>query len=85
MTYSVAHMLACGTSQADLARRAGDASNTAEQMRAAEAFVGSPDEVVDRIGRYAEQGVTRCYLQYNGLADLDHLDLVAAEVMPQLP
>jgi alkanesulfonate monooxygenase SsuD/methylene tetrahydromethanopterin reductase-like flavin-dependent oxidoreductase (luciferase family) len=55
-----------------------------EGMRAAEAFVGSPDQVVDRIGRFAETGASRMYLQYNGLADLDHLDLVASQVAPQL-
>jgi F420-dependent oxidoreductase-like protein len=84
MVHSAAHILCCGTTDADLVRRAGDARNTVAGLREAEAFVGSPAEVVDRIGRYAEVGVSRCYLQYNGLADLDHLDLVAAQVAPQL-
>jgi F420-dependent oxidoreductase-like protein len=84
LVLSVAHMLCCGTTEADLSRRAADARNTVEGMRAAEAFVGSPDEVVDRIGRFAETGASRMYLQYNGLADLDHLDLVASQVAPQL-
>ncbi len=46
--------------------------------------MGSPDEVVDRIGQFAELGVSRFYLQYNGLADLGHLDLVAGQVASQL-
>ena len=41
-------------------------------------------EVVDKIGRYAESGQTRLYLQTLDLDDLDHLRLVAAEVMPQV-
>ena len=45
---------------------------------------GTPAEVVDKLGRYAEAGSTRAYLQVLDLADLDHLDLVASEVMPQL-
>ena len=84
MTLSVAHILCCGTTEGDLDRRAGDARFTVDRLREAEAFVGSPAEVVDRIGRYAEVGVTRIYLQYNGLTDLDHLDLVASEVASQL-
>jgi F420-dependent oxidoreductase-like protein len=81
---SVAHILCCGTTEEELARRAGDARFTVERLRAAEAFVGSPDEVVDRIGQYADLGVSRVYLQYNGLSDLGHLDLVAAQVAGQL-
>jgi hypothetical protein len=40
--------------------------------------------VVDRIGRYAELGSQRMYLQTLDLEDLDHLELVAAEVLPQV-
>ena len=84
LTCSVAHILCCGTTSAELARRANDARSTEASLREAEAFVGSPDEVVDRIGRFAEVGARRCYLQFNGLADLAHLELVADRVLPQL-
>jgi alkanesulfonate monooxygenase SsuD/methylene tetrahydromethanopterin reductase-like flavin-dependent oxidoreductase (luciferase family) len=53
-------------------------------MRARGEAVGTPAEVVDLIGRHAENGASRIYLQTFDLADLDHLDLVAAEVAPQL-
>lgn len=39
---------------------------------------------MDKIGRYAESGQTRLYLQTLDLQDLDHLRLVASEVMPQV-
>jgi hypothetical protein len=39
-------------------------------------------EVVDKVGRYVESGQTRLYLQTLDLQDLDHLRLVAEEVMP---
>jgi hypothetical protein len=39
---------------------------------------------VDRIGEYAGLGATRLYLQVLDLSDLDHLELVATEVAPQL-
>jgi F420-dependent oxidoreductase-like protein len=81
---SAMHILCCGTHEAELARRAGDAGRTVHQLRAAEAFVGSPAEVVDRVGQLAARGVGRVYLQLNDLSDLEHLELVAEQVMPQL-
>ena len=36
------------------------------------------------IGQYAELGARRMYLQTLDLDDLDHLELVASEVMPQM-
>ena len=41
-------------------------------------------QVVDTLGRWAEIGSQRTYLQMLDLADLDHLDLIASEVMPQI-
>ena len=40
--------------------------------------------MVDKIGRFAELGATRLYLQVLDLADLDHLRLVAEQVVPKL-
>ena len=43
---------------------------------------GTVEEVIDKVGRYAESGQTRLYLQTLDLHDLDHLRLVADAVMP---
>jgi len=40
--------------------------------------------VVERLRRYAEVGTERVFLQILDLSDLDHLDLIAAEVAPAL-
>ncbi len=46
---------------------------------------GHPAQIVDRLGQWRERaGVTRVYLQTLDLTDLDQLELVAAEVAPQL-
>lgn len=37
--------------------------------------------MIDMLGQYADLGCTRAYLQLLDLADLDHLRLVASEVM----
>ncbi|WP_067686913.1 LLM class F420-dependent oxidoreductase [Nocardia jejuensis] len=49
-------------------------------------LAGSPAQAVDTIGRYAEIGVTRVYLMIPELerGDLTHLELIAAQVLPQL-
>ncbi len=47
-------------------------------------IAGTVGEVVETVGRYAEAGVERLYLQVMDLSDLDHLELVASQVAPQL-
>lgn len=84
LTYSVALVLCCGRDEAQVTRRAEAIGRDVEELREHGA-TGTPAEVVEVLGRYAEAGVQRVYLQVLDLADLDHLDLVAAEVTPQLP
>ena len=44
-----------------------------------------PEQVVDQLGTCRERtDITRFYLQILDLADLDHVELIAAEVAPQL-
>jgi F420-dependent oxidoreductase-like protein len=68
---------------ADLERRAERIGRDVEGLRK-DGLAGSPAEVVDKLGQLGQAGATRVYLQVLDLADLDHLELVASEVMPQL-
>jgi F420-dependent oxidoreductase-like protein len=81
---SAAVVLCCGRDDAEVRRRAAAIGQDVGEMRARGEAVGTPAEVVDLIGRHAENGASRIYLQTFDLADLDHLDLVAAEVARQL-
>jgi F420-dependent oxidoreductase-like protein len=83
LVYSAAQVLCCGRDEAELARRARAIGQDAASVRA-EGLGGTPDEVVDKIGRFAGIGASRMYLQVLDLHDLDHLELVAAQVMPQV-
>jgi F420-dependent oxidoreductase-like protein len=83
MTFSSALVLCVGATDAELARRAAAIGRDVDELRA-NGVAGSPAEAVDTLGRFAEAGATRVYLQVLDLADLDHLDLVAAQVTPQL-
>lgn len=83
MTYSAAQVVCCGRDEAEIRRRAGAIGRDVDELRAG-GLAGSPSEVVDKLGRFAEAGTQRVYLQVLDLADLEHLELLAAEVKPQV-
>ncbi|GAA2339609.1 LLM class F420-dependent oxidoreductase [Saccharopolyspora halophila] len=81
---SAAMVLCVGENEAQLARRAEAIGREVDELRA-NGLAGTPAEVVDKIGTWRERtGITRAYLQVLDLSDLDHLDLVADQVAPQL-
>ncbi|WP_243789247.1 LLM class F420-dependent oxidoreductase [Saccharopolyspora gloriosae] len=81
---SAALVLCVGKDDAEIARRAAAVGRDVDELRA-NGLAGTPAEAVDKIGTWRERtGITRLYLQVLDLADLDHIDLVAAEVAPQL-
>lgn len=81
--YSAALVLCCGRDEAEFRRRAEAIGREPEELRENGA-AGTPDEVAAKIATYRELGVTRMYLQTLDLSDLDHLELVASKVAPQL-
>ena len=83
LTYSAAHVLCVGADEAEYTRRAGAIGREPAELRE-HGIAGTVPEVVDRIGFLRETGAERLYLQVLDLQDLDHLDLVAREVVPQL-
>jgi F420-dependent oxidoreductase-like protein len=80
---SAAQTVCVGRDEAEVRRRADAIGQPAEQARA-NGLGGTVGEVVDKIGRFVEAGASRIYLQLLDLHDLDHLELIAAEVAPQL-
>jgi F420-dependent oxidoreductase-like protein len=83
MVFSAAQTTAVGAAEAEFARRAAAIGQSPESLRTG-GLGGTVNEVVDRIGAYAELGVTRVYMQIMDLADLDHLAFIAAEVAPKV-
>ena len=83
MRFSVAQVLCCGADDAELRRRAAAIGREVDELRE-NGLAGSPAEIVDKLGRFAEKGASRAYLQVLDLSDLDHLALVAKEVAPQV-
>ncbi|MCK8676068.1 MULTISPECIES: LLM class F420-dependent oxidoreductase [Streptomyces] len=83
LVYSNALVVCVGKDDAEVARRAAAIGREPEELKA-NGLAGSPAEVVDKLGRYAEAGSSRVYLQTLDLHDLDHLELISSEVMSQL-
>ncbi|HET6533189.1 MAG TPA: LLM class F420-dependent oxidoreductase [Actinoplanes sp.] len=82
---SSALVLCCGRDDTEVARRAAAIGRSVEEMReSGDAVVGTPDQVVEQLGGFAEAGATRIYLQTLDLHDLHHVELVASAVLPQL-
>lgn len=84
LVFSAAQVVCCGRNDAEVARRAEAIGRPVAQLKQ-DGLCGTPAEVVDRIGGFAKEGATRLHLQVLDLADLDHLDLIASSVAPQLP
>ena len=64
-------------------RRAEAIGHDVDDLRATTSAARSA-ELVDKIGRYAESGQPASTCRPSTSHDLDHLRLVAAEVMPQV-
>jgi len=80
---SVAYTVACGHDDAEAARRAARAGQALDVMKANQ-LAGTPAELVHKIGEIGDRGLTRVYLQILDMADLDHIELIASEVMLQV-
>ncbi|MFI6559871.1 LLM class F420-dependent oxidoreductase [Streptomyces sp. NPDC050534] len=83
LVLSNALVVCVGKDDQEVARRAAAIGREVDELKA-NGLAGTPSEVVDRIGRYAEIGSRRIYLQVLDLSDLDHLEQISSHVQSQL-
>jgi F420-dependent oxidoreductase-like protein len=83
LVYSNALVVCVGKDDAEVARRAAAIGREVDELKA-NGLAGSPGEVVEKIAAYREAGSSRIYLQVLDLHDLDHLELISAQVMSRL-
>lgn len=83
LRYSAALVLCVGADEAEFRRRAAAIGREPDELRE-HGIAGTVDEAVEVIERVRAAGASRLYLQTLDLQDLDHLDLVAREVVPRL-
>jgi F420-dependent oxidoreductase-like protein len=81
LRFSAAQVLCCGRDADELARRAAAIGQRVEDLRDG-ALAGTPADVVAKLGSLREVGADTVYLQVLDLSDLDHVRLVAEEVLP---
>jgi F420-dependent oxidoreductase-like protein len=84
MIYSACFAVCAGRDDAEVARRAAAIGRELDELRSNSPLAGTPDQIVDNLGAFAQAGVTRVYLQLLDMSDLDHLALFADTVMRQL-
>ena len=80
---SAAQTVCCGVDEADVQRRAANIGRKADELRTS-GVAGTPDEVVARLQGFAGIGAQTVYLQVLDLDDLEHVDLLAKEVLPRV-
>ena len=80
---SAAQTVCCGANDAEVERRAANIGRKPDELRA-NAVAGTPDEVVARLQEFAAIGAQSIYLQVLDLDDLDHIELLAEEVLPNV-
>ena len=78
---SAALVICCGRDEAEVARRASNIGRDVDEL-SEQGLAGTPAQVVDKILHFGELGISRLYLQVLEMMDLDHVRLIAAEVLP---
>lgn len=80
---SVAWPTVVGADEAEVRRRCAAAGIDPDSDHGGR-LVGTPAQVVEKAAGLVGLGADRLYLQTMDMTDLDHLDLIAAEVLPHL-
>ena len=83
LTLSAGIVVALGRTDAEAQRRAAPL-HVKSALPPEDPVVGSPDQLVQRIGEMAEAGAERVHLRVIEMSDLDHVDLIASEVLPHV-
>jgi F420-dependent oxidoreductase-like protein len=84
LVLSAAQTVAVGRDDAEVANRCVTIGRKVDELRV-DGLAGTVAEVVDRLGQWRDKtGITRIYLQLLDLADIDQIELIASEVVPQL-
>jgi F420-dependent oxidoreductase-like protein len=80
---SAAQVVCCGADEAEFERRAANIGRKPAELRT-NGVAGTPKEVVAGIRAFGDIGAETVYLQVLDLDDLDHLELLAKDVLPHV-
>lgn len=86
IVFSFAQTIVCGATDAEVRRRAESAGLDPNGPPASGGQIyGTPAQVGEQLSDFVKAGASRAFLQVLDIHDLDHLELIAAEVAPLLP
>jgi alkanesulfonate monooxygenase len=80
---SIALVVCCGQDKNEVERRASNIQRDVDEL-SSNGLAGSPAQIVDRILTLSELGLSRIYLQILDMNDLEHVGLIASEVLPMV-
>jgi F420-dependent oxidoreductase-like protein len=83
VTLSAGIVVAIGRTDEEARRRAAPL-HVPSALPPEDPVVGAPDALVQRIGEFAAIGATRIHLRVIDMSDLDHVELIASQVLPQV-
>ncbi|MBV1942141.1 LLM class F420-dependent oxidoreductase [Streptomyces sp. BV286] len=83
LVLSAGVVAAIGRTETEVRRRAAPLQ-AKSALPPEDAVVGTPAQLVQRLGEFAAIGASRIHLRLIDFDDLDHLELIAGEVLPQL-
>ena len=81
---SAALVICCGENSAELEHRASNIGREVDEL-SKNGLAGIPEQIVEKIHAYGNLGVSRIYLQILDMNDLEHVRLIASEVLPTVP
>ncbi|WP_238016158.1 LLM class F420-dependent oxidoreductase [Dactylosporangium sp. AC04546] len=86
IVFSFAQTIICGETDSEVRRRADSVGldPNGPRERGGQIY-GTPSQVAEQLSEFAKAGASRAFLQLLDMRDLDHLELIAAEVAPLLP
>jgi F420-dependent oxidoreductase-like protein len=78
--HSVALVVCGGRDDAEVARRAANIGREVAEL-SSNGLAGTPAQLIEKIATYRDIGVSRVYLQVLDVQDLDHVGLIANDVL----
>ncbi|MDQ1175119.1 F420-dependent oxidoreductase-like protein [Microbacterium testaceum] len=82
---SVALPTIVGVDDAEIERRVAAIGQTRAQFDNGANLIGSPTQIAEKVEHLCALGASRVYFQLLDLRDVEHADLVGAELLPLLP
>src|SRR5262249_41642667 len=71
-----------GKDEATLKAKQSQDSEPADKLLERNIVVGTPNDVIDQLGKYAEAGVQRIMLMWRDQTDIDGIEAMASTVLP---